>query len=78
MCIRDSPITATASKSRSLDHAFFGGEPAPGFMVKGRRRLPPVGRVNADGSGPETLRGSNKKHNKGNKRSKQRSGAGYA
>ena len=47
-------------------------------MVKGRRRLPPVGRVNADGSGPETLRGSNKKHNKGNKRSKQRSGAGYA
>lgn len=75
---RAHPITATASKSRSLDHAFFGGEPAPGFMVKGRRRLPPVGRVNADGSGPETFRGSSKKHNKGNKRSKQRSGAGYA
>ncbi|WFD02650.1 hypothetical protein MOBT1_001331 [Malassezia obtusa] len=75
---RARPVTAPASKSGSVDNAFFGPDPSSGVKLMGRRRAPPLGRVGLDGSVGETLKGSSKKHHKGNKRAKQRSGAGYA
>lgn len=75
---RDRPVTATQSKSGSVDNAFFGPATSSGIHVAGRRRMPPIGRVGMDGVGGETLKSTSKKHNKGHKRSKQRSGAGYA
>lgn len=75
---RDRPVTASQSKTGSVDNAFFGGGPSAAMKIMGRRHLPGVGRVNPDGTVSETLKGSSKKHHKGNKRTKQRSGAGYA
>ena len=75
---RDRPVTSAQSKTGSVDNAFFGGGPSAAMKIMGRRHLPGVGRVNPDGTVSETLKGSSKKHHKGNKRTKQRSGAGYA
>lgn len=72
------PVTTPLSKTGSLDTSFFGAAGVQGMQTKGRRRLPPVARVGPDGGPlPEPARGA-KKHNKGNKRAKQRSGAGFA
>ncbi|PKI85370.1 hypothetical protein MVES1_000476 [Malassezia vespertilionis] len=76
---RRLPVTAPASKTNSLDNVFFGTGPAPGVTINGRRATAPPGRASENIEGvPQTLKDSSKKHFKGNKRSKQRSGAGYA
>ncbi|WFD33991.1 hypothetical protein MCUN1_000819 [Malassezia cuniculi] len=61
-------------RSSAVDSDFFGGVGGTGMMIKGRRRMPPVGRAGSD-AGAEQRGG--KKHFKGNKRNKQRSGAGF-
>ncbi|WFD21831.1 hypothetical protein MEQU1_000487 [Malassezia equina] len=78
--LRRRPITAETSKSSHLDQAFFGTGANVGVNTKGRRRMPPVGRLLADGTQEplEDIRSSSKKHNKGHKRHKQRSGQGLA
>jgi len=77
---RRRPVTAESSKSSHLDQAFFGAGANVGVSTKGRRRMPPVGRLLGDGmQAPlEDMRSSSKKHNKGHKRHKQRSGQGFA
>ena len=77
---RRQPVTAEASKSSHLDQAFFGAGANVGVNTKGRRRMPPVGRLLGDGLQipPEDVRSSSKKHNKGHRRHKQRSGQGFA
>ncbi|WFD29356.1 hypothetical protein MSPP1_000365 [Malassezia sp. CBS 17886] len=75
---RARPVTAAVSKSSSLDSAFFDGAGAGGAMSTGRRRVPPaLAGVPAAGS-DDSVRSSSKKHHKGSRRAKQRSGAGYA
>ncbi|WFD18040.1 hypothetical protein MCAP1_000252 [Malassezia caprae] len=77
---RHRPVTAESSKSSHLDQAFFGTSANVGVNTKGRRRMPPVGRLLGDGTQAplEDMRSSSKKHNKGHKRHKQRSGQGFA
>lgn len=61
------------NRSSAVDTDFFGGIGGMGFNINGRRRMPPAGRYGNDPDGQR----SSKKHFKGNKRHKQRSGAGY-
>lgn len=76
---RRRPVTAESSKSSHLDQAFFGVDTQMGVNIKGRRRMPPVGRLLSDGTQApiEEVRASSKKHHKGHKRVKQRSGQGF-
>ena len=62
---------ADSSKTASIDQAFFGDSATSSIMTKGRRRMPPVGRLSMEQTGAPGL--GSKKHNKGNKRRKQRS-----
>lgn len=61
------------NRSSAIDTDFFGGIGGMGFNINGRRRMPPAGRYGNDPVGQR----SSKKHFKGNKRHKQRSGAGF-
>lgn len=65
---------AVASKTESLDDAFFDSSEKMGVMMKGRRRMPPIGRLGVAPDGTMQVPGlGSKKHNKGHKRGKQRS-----
>ncbi|WFC98289.1 hypothetical protein MYAM1_001014 [Malassezia yamatoensis] len=75
---RARPVTTPISKTGSVDNAFFGIDPNAGMRTMGRRNAPFSARQAADSSAGEGLKGSSKKHHKANKRTKQRSGAGFA
>ena len=64
-------MAESSSKTASLDQAFFGPSSASGAHVKGRRRMPPVGRLGLESEAPAGL--GSKKHHKGHRRRKQRS-----
>ena len=64
-------MAESSSKTASLDQAFFGPSSSSGAHVKGRRRMPPVGRLGLESEAPAGL--GSKKHHKGHKRRKQRS-----
>ena len=60
-------------RSSAVDSDFFGGASGMGMKIKGRRPMPPIGNIGANAPDPR----GGKKHFKGNKRSKQRSGGGF-